>query len=70
MTSQASTYELARSQVRTPTEVVRRFWQITNTYRPLFPDVLDLGAGDGRFSIGGNYERYTGIEIDVGSARA
>jgi len=31
--------------------------------------VLDLGAGDGRFAVGGKFERYLGIEIDPESLR-
>ena len=57
-------YELARSQVKTPPDVVRVFWKITHTYRSRLSRVLDLGAGDGRFAIGGRYGSYEGVEID------
>lgn len=40
------------------------FWQITHRYRSEFSRVLDLGAGDARFAVGGKYGRYEGIEID------
>jgi len=59
-------YELSRSQVSTPHDVVSLFWEITHTYRPQLSRVFDLGAGDGRFALGGRYETYEGIEIDPG----
>ena len=58
-------YELATSQVDTPEEIVRVFWKITHRYRPRFSRVLDLGAGDGRFAIGGHFSSYEGVEIDT-----
>lgn len=58
-------YELATSQVDTPEEIVRIFWKITHRYRPRFSRVLDLGAGDGRFAIGGHFSSYEGVEIDT-----
>ncbi len=57
-------YELARSQVSTPTGIVALFWEITHQYRKRFSTVLDLGAGDGRFALGGRYASYLGVEID------
>lgn len=32
--------------------------------RKQYKKVLDLGAGDGKFAIGGNYDEYWGYEID------
>lgn len=57
-------YELARSQVKTPQDIVRVFWKITHAYRSRFSRVLDLGAGDGRFAVGGRLGSYEGVEID------
>jgi len=57
-------YELARSQVETPEDIVRFVWGLTVKYRSHFPTVLDLGAGAGRFASGGNYDTYLGVEID------
>jgi len=64
MRKQKTAYELARSQVSTPPEVVKLFWRITHGYRSRFSHVLDLGAGDGRFALGGRYGSYEGVEID------
>ena len=61
-----SASEIARSQVATPKEVIRLFWKITHNYRSHFSNVLDIGAGDGRFAIGGKYDSYEGVEIDAG----
>jgi len=58
-------YELSTSQVDTPEEIVRLFWKITHSYRSRFSRVLDLGAGDGRFAIGGRFSSYEGVEIDT-----
>jgi len=58
-------YELATSQVDTPEDIVRVFWEITHTYRSRLSRVLDLGAGDGRFAIGGRFSSYEGVEIDA-----
>lgn len=57
-------YELARSQVETPEAIVRIFWKIAHKYRSRFSRILDLGAGDGRFAIGGRFSSYEGVEID------
>lgn len=58
-------YELARSQVATPPEIVDVFWQVTSRYRKQLSSVLDLGAGDCRFARGGRFTAYHGIEIDA-----
>jgi len=64
MSKRKTAYELGRSQVSTPAPVVELFWRITHNYRGCFDSVLDLGAGDGRFFTGGNFNRYEGVEID------
>lgn len=55
---------LAKCQVDTPPEVVKLIWQIVGKYRDKIGSVFDAGAGDGRFSVGGAYERYVGYELD------
>lgn len=64
MRSPRTAYELARSQVATSPDIVRMFWRLAHRYRTTFSKVLDLGAGDGRFAIGGDFASYEGIEID------
>lgn len=64
MRRRKSNYELSKSQVDTPPEVVSKFWQILSRHRHRCSTVLDLGAGDGRFAIGGRYDSYLGLEID------
>jgi len=65
MTTPKTAYELVKSQVDTPTEIVGVFWRITQEYRTRFATVLDFGAGDCRFAKHGRYARYEGIEIDA-----
>jgi len=58
---------LKRCQVETPPDVVRLVWALVSNMRNgrVFESVLDLGAGDGRFShVSGVYAEYTGIERD------
>lgn len=57
-------YELRDSQVRTPPRIVSFYWDIVKQHRPKLSRVLDLGAGDACFSIGGHYKNYVGVEID------
>ena len=65
MRRRKNAYELSRSQVDTPQDVVSLFWQIAHRYRRRFSSVLDLGAGDGRFALGGGrFQEYIGVEID------
>lgn len=59
-----TSYELSSSQVSTPAEVIALFWKLAHAARPFLDTVIDLGAGDCRFSYGGNYGRYVGVEID------
>ena len=65
MSKHNTAYEIARSQIATQEDVIRLFWRITHRYRSHFSSVLDLGAGDGRFALSGNYKSYEGIEIDI-----
>lgn len=64
MASQRTAYELSQSQVTTPKEIVTLFWKLARKYRQRLDCVLDMGAGDCRFSVGGNFRRYIGVEID------
>ncbi|KAF0206376.1 MAG: site-specific [Gallionellaceae bacterium] len=57
-------YELSNSQVSTPAPIVSFYWDIVKQYRPQLQRVIDLGAGDARFSHGGHFEEYVGVEID------
>ena len=63
-------YELSKSQVATPEQVISLFWRLTRQYRQRLPSVLDMGAGDCRFATGGNFDRYVGVEIDRQRATA
>lgn len=56
---------LDRCQVDTPKELVKAAWDHVNLLRPHVGKVLDLGAGDARFAVGGRYEQYIGYEIDA-----
>lgn len=55
---------LAKCQVDTPPTIVKLIWQIVGKYRHKIGTVFDAGAGDGRFSVGGSYEKYVGYELD------
>ena len=58
---------LKRCQVETPPDIVQLVWTLVSGMRSgeKFDSVLDLGAGDGRFSQApGFYKKYTGIELD------
>jgi hypothetical protein len=57
-------YELSESQVATPETVVSFFWRLVSPYRKHFKTVLDMGAGDCRFALGGKFKKYVGVEID------
>lgn len=59
-----------RCQVYTPPEVVSTFWSLLKQHRSSLESVVDLGAGDGRFAVGGFFKSYLGIELDKGSAPA
>jgi hypothetical protein len=56
-----------RCQVETPHDVVNVLWALASGFRPgeRFDNVLDLGAGDGRFGRQPlRYTSYTGVERD------
>ncbi|MQA38514.1 Eco57I restriction-modification methylase domain-containing protein [Rugamonas aquatica] len=56
---------LKHCQVSTPPDVVEMMWRMTRARRAVFTNVLDLGAGDGRFAIGRGSSSYVGYEIDI-----
>lgn len=57
---------LDRCQVDTPSELVRAVWDHVSSLRTSVGRVLDLGAGDARFAVGGTFQEYIGYEIDAG----
>jgi hypothetical protein len=72
MAGPRTAYELSESQVTTPERVIKLFWDLTKQHRKQLKSVLDMGAGDCRFAVGGNFTKYTGVEIDkrrIASAR-
>jgi predicted RNA methylase len=62
-------YQLSASQVSTPPAVVSLFWRLTHERRDRLDTVLDIGAGDCRFAVGGKFNQYTGVEIDRNRSR-
>lgn len=61
-----------RCQVATPPEIVDLMWRLALRRRngERFPWVLDLGAGDARFSqVKDAYDTYTGVEVDPKKAK-
>lgn len=60
---------LEQCQIETPLEWVRLVWRLVNEQRANAGSVVDFGAGDGRFGLYGNYESYTGYEIDRSKPR-
>ena len=61
---QVSLY-LDRCQVDTPQSLVDRAWYQVGQRRDLgCLDVVDFGAGDGRFAMTGAYRTYLGFEVD------
>lgn len=60
---------LDKCQVDTPNSVIELTWQQVLERRTVVGKVVDFGAGDGRFSIGGKYSKYIGYEIDTSRAR-
>lgn len=56
--------EYQNCQIETPDEVVKKVWALIQERRQSVGTVIDLGAGDGRFSNYGNFSKYVGIEID------
>lgn len=61
---------LDRCQVDTPDDWVQRVWELVAAKRPQVGNVVEFGAGDGRFSCFGKYRRYIGYEVDHSRARA
>ena len=59
---------LNKCQVDTPLEIVEFVWSLVYKYRKDINKVLDLGAGDGKFSLFGSYSEYVGYEIDSNRA--
>ena len=57
-------FYLGRSQVDTPPNLVDATWAHVKLLRGSIGKVVDFGAGDGRFSVGGSYREYVGYEID------
>lgn len=55
---------LGTCQVATPMDIVEGMWKIAESHLENIRGVLDLGAGDGRFSRYGKYENYLGFEVD------
>lgn len=55
---------LGRCQVDTPAAIVDLVWDLIGDRRDQFGDVVDFGAGDGRFCPRGRYSSYRGYEID------
>lgn len=57
---------LSRCQVDTPEKIVSFLWEIVSSHRSEVTNVVDLGAGNGRFAAYNKlkYESYTGYEID------
>ena len=63
--SSVSSY-LNRCQVDTPADVVVKTWEHIRRLRSQSIDkVVDFGAGDARFAVGGTYRSYIGFEIDA-----
>lgn len=58
---------LDRCQVDTPDSLVSKVWEMVRRRRSTpVGKVVDFGAGDGRFALGGHYLEYLGYEIDLG----
>lgn len=55
---------LDRCQVETPPSLVNATWALVRALRSKLGTVIDFGAGDGRFSLSGSYDKYIGYEID------
>ena len=50
---------LGRCQVDTPDRLVSATWDRVLSRRQEIGEVVDFGAGDGRFALGGTYRGYT-----------
>lgn len=56
---------LDRCQVDTSPVIVDLVWRQVLARRSTIDLVVDFGAGDGRFGVGGVFNRYLGYEIDA-----
>ncbi len=64
MKAKSRAYLSRNWKIATPKNIIPLFWEITHQHKKQFYSVLDMGAGDGRLSCGGNYNKYIGVEID------
>lgn len=55
---------LIRCQINTPFKILNFFSKLLGQHRENLGKVIDLGAGDGRFALIGDYQSYEGYEID------
>ena len=55
---------LNRCQVDTPPALVDLVWRLVSDRRSRIGSVVDFGCGDARFAHIGQFEEYTGFEID------
>ena len=55
---------LEQCQFTTPPKLVKFVWKLVSKRRPSIGTVIDLGAGDGIFALGGKFQSYIGYEID------
>ncbi|WP_140426773.1 hypothetical protein [Acidovorax sp. Root267] len=55
---------LDRCQVFTPEKWIARLWELIGARRTEIGNVVEFGAGDGRFSRSGTFTSYTGYEVD------
>jgi hypothetical protein len=51
-------------QIETPAYIIDGMWRIAGTLKTKFKNVLDAGAGDGRFARSQLYDSYVGYEVD------
>jgi hypothetical protein len=51
-------------QVDSPDALVKLLWDLVRERRRSIGRIVDYGAGDGRFCPDGEFQEYTGIEID------
>jgi len=64
MSALESELYLSKCQVDTPLDVVEGIWKLISQYRKDIKKVVDFGAGDGKFSLFGEYGTYVGYEVD------
>lgn len=61
---------LDRCQHDTPADIVEFAWRQVRARRGAVRSVIDFGAGDGRFAVEDQFERYLGYEVDARRAKA